>query len=202
MAKLYFKFGAMGASKTANALMVRYNYLERGKKPLMLKPRIDDRDGERMIRSRIGLEAECGFVEEFLEDVARHPGQPLDADAIIVDEAQFLTTAQVDALAAIVDDYDIPVICYGLRTDFQGHGFEGSTRLLLIADKLENIKTVCWCGRSATFTARLDGSGRMVRSGDKIVLGGNGTYISLCRKHYREGITQAPALTQAIDNAA
>lgn len=192
MAKLYFKYGAVGASKTANALMVRYNYIERGKRPLMLKPRMESRDGERTIRSRIGLEAECGFVEDFLERVQNLAPEDVDFDAVIVDEAQFLTVEQVDALAAVVDTFDVAVICYGLRTDFQGEGFPGAMRLLLIADKLENIKTVCWCGKAACFNARLDNEGHIVRKGDKIVFGGTGRYISLCRKHYYEGITSEP----------
>ncbi|RSX56161.1 thymidine kinase [Bifidobacterium dolichotidis] len=194
MAKLYFKFGAVGASKTANALMVRYNYLERGKVPVMLKPRMECRDGEHTIRSRIGLEAECAFVEDFLESMKHHQGDEVDFDVVIVDEAQFLTTQQIDELAAIVDNYDVSVICYGLRTDFQGEGFEGATRLLLIADKIENIKTVCWCGRAACFNARIDNQGNIIRAGDKIVFGGTGTYISLCRKHYYQGITSGNAM--------
>ncbi|EFA23214.1 thymidine kinase [Bifidobacterium gallicum] len=189
MAKLYFKFGAVGASKTANALMVRYNYIERGKTPIMLKPRMESRDGEHTIRSRIGLQAECDFVEDFLASMEGRTAQDIDFDVVIVDEAQFLSAEQIDALGAIVDDFDISVICYGLRTDFQGEGFEGAIRLLLTADKIENIKTVCWCGRAACFNARLDEQGRIVRDGDKIMFGSTGTYISLCRKHYHQGIT-------------
>ncbi|KFI68859.1 thymidine kinase [Bifidobacterium magnum] len=195
MAKLYFKYGAVGASKTANALMVRYNYIERGKRPVMLKPRMESRDGEHTIRSRIGLEAECDFVEDFLADMEHRTPDTIDFDVVIVDEAQFLSADQIDALAKIVDDYDISVICYGLRTDFQGEGFEGATRLLLTADKIENIKTVCWCGRAACFNARLDEQGHIVHKGDKILFGGTGTYISLCRKHYYSGITSGPAAT-------
>lgn len=189
MAKLIFRYGAMGASKTANALMVRYNYLERGKVPVMLKPQIENRDGEKVIRSRIGLDAECEFVEDFLEKMKDYKNSGEWYDAIIVDEAQFLTTEQVDALAAIVDDYNIPVICYGLRTDFKTEGFEGSTRLLLIADVIEEIKTICWCGKAACFNARINANGEVVRDGDKILFGANDTYISLCRKHYKSGRT-------------
>ncbi|NEG69865.1 thymidine kinase [Bifidobacterium sp. BRDM6] len=123
---------------------------------------------------------------------ARETRKPLDFDAVIVDEAQFLTAEQVDALARIVDEFDIPVMCYGLRTDFRGVGFEGSTRLLLIADKIEAIKTVCWCGKAACFNARLDADGHVMREGDQILLGGNGTYISLCRKHYYAGLASRP----------
>lgn len=189
MAKLTFRYGAMGASKTANALMVRYNYIERGKNPVMLKPRLENRDGKTAIRSRIGLEAECEYVEDFLEKMKTYKNSGEWYDAIIVDEAQFLTIEQVDAFAAIVDDYNIPVICYGLRTDFKTEGFEGSTRLLLIADKIEEIKTICWCGKSACFNARINADGEVVRDGDKILFGANDTYISLCRKHYKTGRT-------------
>lgn len=189
MAKLTFRYGAMGASKTANALMVRYNYIERKKNPILLKPRLESRDGEKTIRSRIGLDAECEYVEDFIEKMKDYKNSGEWYDAIIVDEAQFLTTEQVDALAAIVDDYNIPVICYGLRTDFKTEGFEGSTRLLLIADQIEEIKTICWCGKAACYNARINQDGEVVRDGDKIVFGANDTYISLCRKHYKSGRT-------------
>ena len=189
MAKLIFKYGAMGASKTANALMVRYNYIERGKTPIMLKPKLENRDGEKSIRSRIGLDCECEFVEDFLERMKDYKNSNEWYDAIIVDEAQFLTTEQVDALANIVDKYGIPVICYGLRTDFKTEGFEGSTRLLLIADQIEEIKTICWCGKAACFNARINEKGEVIRDGNKILFGANDTYISLCRKHYKSGRT-------------
>ena len=136
MAKLYFRYGAMGSSKTANALMVRYNYIEKGLTPVLLKPRTDTRDGERVIRSRIGLEEKCLFVDEFLSEMAV-PGSGVRTGlekknyaAVIVDEAQFLTAQQVDLLSDIVDDYGIPVLCYGLRTDFTSHLFEGARRLI------------------------------------------------------------------------
>ena len=191
MAKLYFKYGAMGSSKTANALMVRYNYLERGKKPLLLKPAMENRDGERVIRSRIGLEAECDFVEEAVPRLLEMTPGEAECDAVIVDEAQFLTEAQVDQLSDIADRYDIPVLCYGLRTDFMGRLFEGSRRLMELADSIEEIKTVCWCGRKATFNARVQ-DGHMVRDGAQVLLGGNESYISLCRRHYKAGMI-APA---------
>lgn len=187
MAKLYFKYGAMGSSKTANALMVRYNYLERGKNPLLLKPKLENRDGERTIKSRIGLEAECRYIEDVLpelknkEEIAKNR-----YDAIIVDEAQFLTKEQVDSLSDIVDFLEIPVLCYGLRTDFQGNLFEGSERLMELADSIEEIKTVCWCGKKAIFNARTH-NGKIVRDGAQVMMGGNESYISLCRKHYKEG---------------
>ena len=180
MAKLYFRYGAMGSSKTANAVMVQYNYRERGQQVLMLKPKLENRDGATIVRSRCGLEAQCRFVEEL-------PTLPLDGIAcVIVDEAHFLTGEQVSMLVDIVDERDLPVICYGLRTDFRGELFEGSRELLCWADTIEEIKTVCWCGRKATFNARVQ-DGRIVREGEQILLGGNSQYISLCRKHWKSG---------------
>ena len=180
MAKLYFRYGAMGSSKTANAIMVQYNYQERGQSALMLKPRLDNRDGERTVGSRSGLSAPCRFVEE-LDEI-----DLTGCDCIIVDEAQFLTKAQVQKLVDIVDDMNIPVICYGLRADFQGNLFEGSHWLMAWADTIEEIKTVCWCGRKATTNARLM-NGKVVKSGAQIVLGGNESYVALCRKHWAKG---------------
>ena len=180
MAKLTFRYGAMGSSKTANAIMVQYNYRERGQNALLLKPRLDDRDGARVVRSRSGLSAPCRYVEEL--DALDLSG----VHCLIVDEAQFLTKAQVQRLADIVDDLDIPVICYGLRADFQGNLFEGSQWLLTWADNIEEVRTVCWCGKKATANARLM-DGRVVRSGAQIVLGGSERYVALCRRHWRRG---------------
>lgn len=180
MAKLYFRYGAMGSSKTANAIMVQYNYHERGQNALMLKPRMDNRDGERVVGSRSGLLAPCAFVEEL-------SGMDLSFyDCIIVDEAQFLKKEQVQQLVDIVDGLNIPVICYGLRADFQGNLFEGSQWLMAWADTIEEIKTVCWCGRKATCNARLMG-GKVVKAGEQIVLGGNESYVALCRRHWARG---------------
>ena len=180
MAKLYFRYGAMGSSKTANAVMVEYNYKERGCRVLMLKPQMENRDGASVVRSRCGLQTHCRFVEELPQiDLAGY-------SCLIVDEAHFLTDAQVRSLVDIVDTLGIPVICYGLRTDFRGELFEGSRALLQWADTIEEIKTVCWCGRKATFNARID-NGHVVREGEQILLGGNSRYVSLCRKHWKEG---------------
>ena len=180
MAKLYFRYGAMGSSKTANAVMVQYNYQERGRKVLMLKPKLENRDGATIVRSRCGLEAQCRFVEE-LEEIG------LDGiECVLVDEAHFLTAEQVKRLVDIVDERDIPVICYGLRSDFRGELFEGSRELLRWADTIEEIKTICWCGRKATFNARVS-NGHIVREGEQIMMGGNSAYVSLCRRHWREG---------------
>ena len=180
MAKLYFRYGAMGSSKTANAIMVQYNYNERGQKVLMVKPRLDTRDGASIVRSRCGLETECVFIEDVMSmDVSGY-------DCVIVDEAQFLTKAQVERLVHIVDVLNVPVIAYGLRTDFQENFFEGSMWLMAWADTIEEVKTICWCGKKATCNARVF-NGRVVKEGEQILLGGNSQYVSLCRKHWAEG---------------
>lgn len=199
MAKLYFRYGAMGSSKTANALMVRYNYLEKGQRVILLKPSQENRDGKKIIMSRIGLKAECIFVEEFLSLAQAHWQRSANApeedwhkyDAIIVDEAQFLTAEQVDLFSDIVDEFEIPVLCYGLRTDFTGHFFEGSRRLMEVADIIEEVPTVCWCGKRAQYNARTSG-GKIVRSGRQVVMGGNECYVSLCRKHFKLGWLTGP----------
>lgn len=184
MAQLYFKYGAMGSSKTANALMVRYNYAERGQEALMVKPRLDQRDGNHMVVSRIGLSYPCMYFDE----LQNTPDTDLTKYAcIIVDEAQFLSRDEVDYLVHLVDDCEVPVMCYGLRADFKGDLFPGSERLLVMADKIEEVKTICWCGRKATFNARFDEDGNVVKEGAQVVLGANDRYTSLCRKHWREG---------------
>lgn len=183
MAKLYFYYGAMGSSKSANALMAEYNYRERGQKVLLAKTNTDTRDGKNVIRSRIGLERECILLSDIC---AMSDEEIKEYDAVIVDEIQFAPARQIDFLAHIVDDLGIPVLCYGLRTDFQLNLFEGSERLLAIADEIKEIKTVCWCGRKATCNARYNKHG-IVRSGAQIMLGANDDYIALCRKHFLEG---------------
>lgn len=183
MAKLYFYYGAMGSSKTANALMVEYNYSERGQKCLLAKTNIDTRDGQNIIRSRIGLKKQCVLLDEVCqksdEELAKY-------DAIIVDEIQFAKSEQIDFLAHIVDDLNVPVMCYGLRSDFQLNLFEGSLRLLAIADEIKEVKTVCWCGKKATCNARYNENG-IVRQGSQVMLGANDEYIALCRKHFLLG---------------
>ena len=180
MAKLYFRYGAMGSSKTANAIMVQYNYHERGQNALMLKPRLDSRDGSSIVGSRSGLTAPCAYVEDLDKfDLSIY-------DCIIVDECQFLKKEQVQKLVDIVDTLNIPVICYGLRADFQGNLFEGSTWLMAWADTIEEIKTVCWCGRKATCNARVM-NGHVVKDGEQILLGGNESYVALCRRHWASG---------------
>ena len=184
MAQLYFKYGAMGSSKTANALMARFNYEERGQEALMVKPRIDVRDGEHMVRSRIGLTYPCVYFHEMraLGDEALQKYA-----CIIVDEAQFLTKEEVMYLVYLVDDLDIPVMCYGLRADFKGELFPGSYELLVMADKIEEVKTICWCGKKATFNARFDAHGKVLKEGEQVVLGANDKYIGLCRRHWMAG---------------
>ncbi len=186
MAKLIFCYGAMGSSKTANALMVAYNYSERGQKALILKPATDTRDGELIVRSRIGLWNKCELVENFLERYRTDPAIVTAYNAIIVDEVQFATEEQIDLFSDIVDNWNIPVLCYGLRADFRNHFFPGSRRLMEIADEIREIKTICWCGKKATCNARYDENG-IIREGEQVVLGANSNYISLCRKHFKEG---------------
>ena len=184
MAKLYFRYGVMGSSKSANALMVRYNYEERGQSALMVKPAIDQREGERVVNSRIGLNYACVWFEE-LEQMA--PEAIRAYQCVIVDEAQFLTRAQVDCLTQIVDDMGVPVICYGLRADFSGRLFPGSEALLACADVIEEVKTICWCGKKAVCNARFDANGVVLKEGEQVVLGANDCYIGLCRKHWKAG---------------
>ena len=184
MAQLYFKFGAMGSSKTANALMTRFNYEERGQQALMVKPRMDTRDGDHTVASRIGLTYPCIYFDELQQLSIMELQQNA---CIIVDEAQFLTREEVMYLVYIVDDLDIPVICYGLRADFKGDLFPGSEALLVMADKLEEVKTICWCGRKAIFNARFDADGKVLKEGAQVELGANDRYIGLCRRHWRAG---------------
>ena len=184
MAQLYFKYGAMGSSKTANALMTRFNYEERGQKTLLVKPRLDTRDGDHIVSSRIGLTHPCIYFDEMRKI---NPMELQQNACIIVDEAQFLTKEEVDYLVSLVDDCGIPVMCYGLRADFKGDLFPGSEELLVMADKIEEVKTICWCGKKAICNARFDKSGRVLKEGAQVVLGANDQYIGLCRRHWREG---------------
>ena len=184
MAKLYFRYGVMGSSKSANALMVRYNYEERGQRALMVKPVIDQREGKPIVGSRIGLTYPCIWFEDLQ---AMSPEEIRTNQCIIVDEAQFLTKEQVAYLTDLVDDLNVPVICYGLRADFRGELFPGSQALLACADIIEEIKTICWCGRKATCNARFDEHGTVLKEGAQVVLGANDCYIGLCRRHWKAG---------------
>lgn len=182
MAKLYFKFGAMGCSKTAQALITKFNYEERDMKVMLMKPSIDNRDGATTIRSRIGLQAEALAVPEDVDIYELYKREYRDSNVIIVDECQFLTPEQVDELGQIVIDFNIPVLCFGLSTDFTTHLFPGSKRLFEIAESITEIKSVCKCGAKATVNARLDDQGNVVFKGEQVVLGGNERYVAMCRK--------------------
>lgn len=182
MAKLYFKFGAMGCSKTAQALITKFNYEERGMKVLLIKPSVDNRDGATIVRSRIGLEAEAITVPSDLNLYDLYLNEYRDSNVIIVDECQFLNPNQVDELSQVVMDYDVPVLCFGLSTDFLTHLFPGSRRLFEIADSIQEIKSVCKCGSKATVNARLDDDGNVVFSGDQVCIGGNERYVAMCKK--------------------
>lgn len=184
MAKLYFRYGVMGSSKTANALMVRYNYEERGQEALLVKPSVDQRDGARFVASRAGLSAPCIY---FTDLKALEPAELTPYACIIVDEAQFLSREEVQYLTYVVDDLNVPVICYGLRADFKGELFPGSQELLASADIIEEIKTICWCGKKAIHNARFDENGLVLKEGAQVVLGANDQYIGLCRRHWKDG---------------
>ena len=188
MAKLYFKYGAMGSSKTAQALITKFNYEERGMKVWLIKPALDNRDGETLIKSRIGLAAVCDTVDKEDELFARFKEKQAEIDVIIADECQFFTADHVDALRRIVNEYDIPVLCFGLRTDFLCHLFTGSQRLFEVADSIAEIKTICECGAKATVNARLDASMNVVTEGAQVMLGGNDCYIAMCHKCWQEKI--------------
>ena len=179
MAKLYFKYGAMGSSKTANALITKFNYEERGMQVWLIKPALDDRNGVTKVHSRIGIEADA-FVVSHETDVLLEFESRRGIHAIIADECQFFTTAQIDQLRRIVDEYDVPVLCFGLRTDFLTHLFEGSRRLFEVADSITEVKTICSCGKKAIVNARIDENGRVVTTGGQILIGGNDSYVAMC----------------------
>ena len=189
MAKLYFKYGAMGSSKSAQALITKFNYEEKGMTVWLIKPSVDTRDGADLIRSRIGLEARARIItpEQDITEEYRAAGRH---DVIIADEAQFFTPAQIDQLRELVDEEEIPVLCFGLRTDFLTRFFPGSARLMELADSLTEIKTVCACGRKATVNARIDGSGRIVTTGGQILLGGNDSYVAMCHRCWKKQIRE------------
>ena len=190
MAKLYFKYGAMGSSKTAQALITKYNYEENDLKVWLIKPSADTRDGASILRSRIGLEAQVETIAPDVDVYARFLGSKVrHSDVIIVDECQFMTEKQIDQLRSIVDEHNIPVICFGLRTDFQTKLFPGSRRLMEVADTIQEIKTICDCGAKATVNARVS-DGYIVTEGAQVVLGGNDSYIAMCHKCYIRGIRE------------
>ena len=191
MAKLYFKYGAMGSSKTAQALITKYNYEENDLKVWLIKPSADMRDGESILRSRIGLEA-SGEIVAASEDVYAcfRDRQLGHCDEIIVDECQFVEAEQVDQLLASGDESNLPVMCFGLRTDFQCHLFAGSRRLMEVADSILEIKTICDCGAKATVNARIAGEGHIVTQGQQLLLGGNDSYVAMCHICWIRGIAE------------
>ena len=194
MAKLYFKYGAMGSSKSAQALITQFNYEELGMTVWLIKPSVDTRDGADIIRSRIGLERTAQIITPE-QDIVEEYKRAGKCDVIISDEAQFFTPAQIDQLRTLVDEEAIPVLCFGLRTDFLTHFFLGAQRLMELADSITEIKTVCACGRKATVNARIDGRGHIVTEGSQILLGGNESYVAMCHKCWKEKIKAQEAGT-------
>lgn len=188
MAQLYYRYSTMNAGKSIELIKVAYNYEERNKRVLVLVPAVDDRHGKGVISSRIGLKREAEIVEDgtnilelFIAEDAKK-----NIDCVLVDECQFLQKHHVQELAEIVDSFDVPVLAYGLKNDFRNELFEGSYYMLVYADKIEEIKTICWCGRKATMVARVV-NGEFVKQGEQVMVGGDDMYVSLCRKHYNDG---------------
>ena len=188
MAKLYFYYSSMNAGKSTALLQSSYNYKERGMNTLVLAPRLDDRFGVGKVTSRIGIESEATTfgTDTDLFELIRERDAEESLHCVLVDEAQFLTREQVFALGEVTDTLSIPVLAYGLRTDFQGEPFEGSKYLLAWADNLKELKAICHCGSKATMVLRLDGDGNAVTEGSQVEIGGNDRYISMCRKHFKE----------------
>ena len=190
MAQLYYRYSTMNAGKSIELIKVAYNYEERGKRVLTLAPSVDDRYGIGLITSRIGLQREAVIVNDDTNilDLFIERNDDKKIDCILLDECQFLKKHHVEELAEIVDSYDVPVLAYGLKNDFRNELFEGSYYMLIYADKIEEIKTICWCGRKAIMVARVV-DGKIVKQGKQIQIGGNEMYVSLCRKHYNDGRT-------------
>ena len=188
MAKLYFYYSSMNAGKSTNLLQSSYNYKERGMNTLVLAPKLDDRYGAGRVTSRIGIESEAttfGTDANLLKVVEEaRADQPLHC--VLIDEAQFLTRDQVFQLSEVTDELNIPVLAYGLRTDFQGEPFEGSKYLLSWADNLKELKAICHCGTKATMVLRMDEDGNAVTEGSQVEIGGNDRYVSMCRRHFKE----------------
>ncbi len=189
MAKLYFKYGAMGSSKTAQALITKYNYEENGMRVWLIKPSADDRDGAIILRSRVGLEAPAEVIAPEA-DIRELFARQEKTDVIIVDECQFLIPEQIDQLREIVDAENVPVLCFGLRTDFRSTLFPGSRRLFEVADTITEIKTICDCGAKATTNARVGEDGYIVTEGAQILMGGNDRYIAMCHKCWMRNIRE------------
>lgn len=195
--KLYFRYGTMGSAKTALLLTQAYNFEERKMTYVCMKPVVDTREKDNVIRSRIGIERRCSWIYAdtdlylMIRDLFGQAGAVIDW--ILIDEAQFLSAEQVDQLARIVDDYGSNVICYGLRTDFRTHLFEGSRRLFEIADSIDEIKSTCSCGRKTIVNARIDSNGDFVTEGQQLEIGGDDRYIAVCRKCWRNNRTEQSA---------
>ena len=189
MAKLYFKYGAMGSSKTASALITKFNYEERGMKVWLIKPATDTRDGDDIIKSRIGLSAVCRAIDKDEDLFEVFKNEASDVDAIICDECQFFSPEQINGFRRIVDECNLPVLCFGLRTDFLTHCFPGSARLFEIADSIAEIKTICECGRKATVNARIN-DGKVVTEGAQVMLGGNDSYLAMCHRCWKKKINE------------
>ena len=189
MAKLYFKYGAMGSSKSAQALITQFNYEELGMTVWLIKPSTDTRDGADIIRSRIGLQRSAQIItpeQNILEEYRKIGARSV----VIADEAQFFTPEQIDQLRELVDSEDVPVLCFGLRTDFLTHFFPGARRLMELADSITEIKTVCACGRKATVNAMSDANGRIITHGAQVFLGGNDSYVAMCHKCWIDRIRE------------
>ncbi|MEM6776868.1 MAG: thymidine kinase [Planctomycetota bacterium] len=192
MSKLYFYYSTMNAGKSTILLQSSYNYRERGMNTLILSPEIDTRAGSGRVASRIGLESDAVLFHtaENLDSLVRRHFVQRPLHCVLVDEAQFLTRLQVRQLSDICDQDNIPVLAYGLRTDFQGNLFEGSAALLAWADTLTEVKTICHCGRKATMVLRTDAKGQVVKDGNQVQIGGNERYVTVCRQHFKEGLAQ------------
>ena len=182
----------MGSSKSAQALITKFNYEERGMTVWLIKPSIDTRDGANIIRSRIGLKSEAHVITPEMSIIEEYH-RIGKRDVIIADEAQFFSPSQIDELRTLVDEEDLPVLCFGLRTDFLTHFFPGAQRLMELADSLTEIKTVCECGRKATVNARIDGRGRIVTEGGQVMLGGNDSYLAMCHQCWKRKIREQSA---------
>ncbi len=198
MAKLYYKYGAMGSAKTAQALITKFNYEERGMRVWLIKPALDIRDGDNVIMSRIGVSSECTPIAEDESIVKKFEELNTEFNCIIADESQFFTTEQIDELREIADNKDIPIICYGLRTDFMTKMFRGSTRLFELADSITEIKTMCACGEKASVNARISESGKILTSGDKVLLGGNDRYMAMCHRCWKRRIAEEAQTPEQI----
>ncbi len=187
MAKLYFHYSTMNAGKSTILLQAAHNYHEGGMQTLLLTARLDDRAGKGRIASRIGIGAEADTFDDTTNmfEKVKNRLETGPCACVFVDEAQFLTKAQVWQLARAVDDLKVPVMCYGLRVDFRGDLFPGSAALLALADEMREVRTICHCGKKATMVVRKDGQGQVLRDGAQVQIGGNETYVSLCRRHWR-----------------